>query len=786
MFDIPKRRTKKEDMSLIKKSYSSPKQTTTTIKGGSSLLDKIKLVIMNVERFLGHLKDEHILIRNEKDLIRYMDKVLENGVISIDTETTGLNPMTDDIAGICIYTPDEKGAYIPINHIDYITQVKIKNQLSIDFIRNQFERIKDIDVIMFNANFDIRVLKHKIGWKDAYCTWDCYIAAKLLNENEPSNALKKLHQKYVLKGKEDAFKFDELFKDIPFTMIPLKTAVLYAGHDPVITYELYEYQKKYLREDNEREDMRNLYWVFKNIEMPCIDAIVNMEDNGISFDMNYQQELSIKYHKLLDDKLKEIYTEIDKYKNQIAFERWNNQAKLDDPINISSPTQLSILFYDILKIGVIDKKTPRGTGEDILKQIDIPLAKLILEYRGLEKLISTYIDKLPNCVNPDDGRIHCTFNQYGAKTGRMSSSEPNLQNIPSHNEDIRKMFIASPGYLLMSSDFSSQEPKCLAALCRKQGDSQMYDTFMANKDLYSEIASKSFNTTYEECLEHFPKDTPIKKKSNKWYYATLDDYDKLADGKTDTYNDGKERRTQAKSILLGVLYGRGEDSIAAQLGCTVDKAKQIKESVFKAFPAIKQFEESSLDMARDIGYVTTVCGRKRRLPDMQLDEYEFSYKNGYKQSDDILDFDDEEVITELPEREIRRYLTRLHNCSNYKQRNGILKDLNNNGIEVVSNGGKIANATRQCVNSRIQGSAADLTKLALIELNKSEELKNLGFRLLIPVHDEVIAECPEENVKECSRLLAETMSKAAEKILEMPIKCDVEITKKWYGDKIAI
>lgn len=448
MFDIPKRRTKKEDMSLIKKSYSSPKQTTTTVKGGGSLLDKIKLVIMNVERFLGHLKDEHILIRNEEDLIRYMDKVLENGVISTDTETTGLNPMLDDIAGICIYTPGEKGAYIPINHIDYITQIKIKNQLSIDFIRNQFERIKDIDVIMFNANFDIRVLKHKIGWKDAYCTWDCYIAAKLLNENEPSNALKKLHQKYVLKGKEDAFKFDELFKDIPFTMIPLKTAVLYAGHDPVITYELYEYQKKYLREDNEREDMRNLYWVFNNIEMPCIDAIVNMEDNGIKLDLEYQQKLSVKYHKLLDDKLKEIYTEIDKYKDKIdKYKKGNHklylhpdstvdknnikgyskvikECKLDDPINISSPTQLAVLFYDILKVGEIDKKTPRGTGEDILKQLDIPLAKLILEYRGLEKLISTYIDKLPECVNPNDGRIHCTFNQYGAKTGRMSSSDP--------------------------------------------------------------------------------------------------------------------------------------------------------------------------------------------------------------------------------------------------------------------------------------------------------------------------------------------------------------------------
>lgn len=809
LFDIPKRANKKDDMSLIKKSYKvSPFKTTATIKSGSSLLDRITSIKVNVARNLGHLADEHILIRDESVLKEYIDSCINNKVISIDTETTGLDPMLDDIAGICIYTPNEKGAYIPINHINYITNEKIKNQLSADIILEQFKRIKDIDVIMFNANFDIRVLRNQLGWKDAYCTWDCYLAMRLLNENEHSNALKKLHQKYVLKGKEDAFKFDELFKGIPFTMIPLNTAVLYAGHDPVITYEFYEYQKQFLNDTTDRQDMKDIYWVFNNIEMPCIDAIANMEDNGISFDMNYQQELHDKYTNLLDTKLKEIYTEIDKYKDKI--DEYNNgyheevinpsgqgqsfddvktgrlikNKPLDNPINISSPAQLSILFYDIIKVGEIDKKKPRGTGEDILKRIDIPLAKLILDYRGIEKLLSTYIDKLPNCINPNDNRIHCKFNQYGADTGRMSSSDPNLQNIPSHNKDIRKLFTASEGYVLMSSDYSQQEPKCLSALCRQQGDSQMYDTFMQDKDLYSEIASKSFNTTYEECLEHFPKDTPIKKKGNKWYYATLDDYDKLADGQNDVYADGKERRTQAKSILLGVLYCRGVPSIAKQLGCSVEKAQEIKDSVFKGFPAIKRFEETSLDMAHTIGYVTTVCGRKRRLYDLMLDEYEFEYINGQKQSDDLLDFDDEDTETEIPEHIKRRYISRLNRCRSYRDKQKVIESLKEDGIKVIDNSIKIASATRQCVNSRIQGSAADLTKLALIELNKSEELKRLGFRLLIPVHDEVIAECPEENMNECSRLLAETMSRAAEKILEMPIKCDVEITKQWYGEPV--
>lgn len=235
-----------------------------------------------------------------------------------------------------------------------------------------------------------------------------------------------------------------------------------------------------------------------------------------------------------------------------------------------------------------------------------------------------------------------------------------------------------------------------------------------------------------------------------------------------------------------VLYGRGEASIGEQLNCSTQKAKDIKASVFKGFPAIKKFEQDSLDMAYDLGYVTTVCGRKRRLPDLQLDEYEFKWKDGKPPQDDLLDFiEDEEVDTEISEETIKKYLRKLHKAWG-SQKRAIFEEANAEGIWIIDNGAKIADATRQCVNSRIQGSAADLTKLAMIKLNNNQRLKDLGFRLLIPVHDEVIAECPVENVKECSKLLAETMSKAAESILEMPIKCDVEITKEWYGDKLDI
>jgi DNA polymerase I-like protein with 3'-5' exonuclease and polymerase domains len=480
-----------------------------------------------------------------------------------------------------------------------------------------------------------------------------------------------------------------------------------------------------------------------------------MEDNGILFDMDYRQQLSEKYNKLLQEKLDEFYNGVSMYDKEIAeYKLKNPNHKLDDPINVASPTQLAILFYDIMGCESVDKKSPRGTGEDILKKLDNPIANAVLDWRSMSKLVDTYIDKLPNCVNPNDGRIHCSFNQYGAKTGRFSSSDPNLQNIPSHNKDIRKMFIASPGYVLMSSDYSQQEPKVMTQMCQ---DEKMINAYKEGKDLYAEIAALSFNTTYENCLEF------------------------RQDGTTNP--EGKARRSQAKSILLGVLYGRGVPSIAEQLGTTTKKAQAIKDSVFKGFPAIPKFEQDSLEMAQDLGYVTTLWGRKRRLPELQLEEYEFIWKDGTSPDDDVLDFDSEETIQEIPERTKRKYLTRLHNAWG-SQKQKIFEDANKEGIWIVDNGAKIADASRQCVNARIQGSAADMSKLAMILVGNDKRLKELGFRLLIPVHDELIAECPEDNVKECSERFAQLMSEAAKSKLEIPIKCDVEITKEWYGEGI--
>ena len=764
LFNVPKRAGREQDSTIAKKAKTKTRSTTTTIKG-SGVLGQINQIKATVEKNLGKFKDDYEIITTKERLKEYIDVCIANDMISIDTETTGLDPILDKIVGLCLYTPNEKAVYVPINHVSYVTGVKVENQLSESDVAEILQDIVTMNtyVVMFNAKFDIRVIRNQLGvYID--CDWDCYLAGRLLNENEESKGLKALHQKYVLDGKEDEFKFDALFKGITADKIPIKTFYLYAAHDAIITYELYQYQKQYLYydktcDDDARNGMNGVSWVFFNIEMPCVSVVCDMEDNGVKFDFEYQQKLSEKYNKLLEEKTAEFYNLCSMYDDEIeAYKSKNLNHKLDTPINIGSPTQIAILLYDILNIEPPDPKSPRGTGSAILQKIDNPIAKAILDYREMSKLVSTYIDKLPNCVNSKDGRIHCSFNQYGADTGRFSSSDPNLQNIPSHNKDIRKMFVASDGCVLMSSDYSQQEPKVMTQMC---GDPKMIKAYQEGKDLYAEIAALSFNTTYDNCLEFRPDGT--------------------------TNPDGKNRRSQAKSILLGVLYGRGVPSIAEQLGTTTKKAQAIKDSVFKGFPAIPKFEEDSLDMAYEKGYVTTLWGRKRRLPDLQLPEFEFKWKDGVRPDTDLLDFDDGDEVeeTNVPEDVQERYLKKLRNCY-FGQKRKIFEQANAEGIWIIDNGAKIADAQRQCVNARIQGSAADMSKLAMILVGNDERLKELGFRLLIPVHDELIAECPEENVKECSERFAMLMSQAAESGLSIPIKCDVSITKEWYGDSLNV
>ncbi len=751
LFEIQKS-TKAVDSAIIQKSKTKS-TVTTTKKSGGNVVNKIKSIEAMVETHLGKFRDETILIQDEQTLHDYIDKCISNGICGIDTETTGLDPLVDELVGVCIYTPNEKTAYIPVGHISYVTGQKIKNQLSLDCVGKELARLDGVDIDMFNAPFDIRFIKNHTGTR-LKCTWDAYLASRCLNENEPNKGLKKLHEKYVLHGVGDAFSFGDLFKGIDYRMVPIKTASLYAAHDPKITWEYADYQRNIFAT---RENLKDVFWVFQNIEMPIVDVVVDMEDTGVEFDMQYNAELKEKYHKILEDKLLDFQKAYHMYDAEIA--NYQGKVRFDEPINIASVPQLQALLYDIIGLkGPIDKKTKepsRSTSEESLKvNKDNAVVSAILEYRKFATIVSTFIDKLPECVNKKDGRIHCKFNQYGADTGRFSSQDPNMQNIPSHNKDIRKMFKATDGYVMMSADFSQQEVKGMAQMC---GDEGMIEAFRQGKDFYAQIASVAFNYPYEECLEFRPDGT--------------------------TNPEGKERRSQAKSILLGINYGRGAVSIAEQLGCTKQKAEQIKDDVFTGFPAIEKFEQDSFRMAEELGYVTTLWGRKRRLPDMTLPDYEFTWSDS-SESDDPLDFEDN-TPEEVPDEIVNKYMKKLRTCWGSQKRK-IFEEANREGVWIIDNTKKKADAGRQCVNARIQGSAADQSKLAMIALHDDARLKELGFRILIPVHDEVIAECPKENAKEVAERFAYIMSHSSGDKFTIPISCDVAVSERWYGEEIRL
>lgn len=292
-------------------------------------------------------------------------------------------------------------------------------------------------------------------------------------------------------------------------------------------------------------------------------------------------------------------------------------------------------------------------------------------------------------------------------------------------------------------------------MCRDEG---MIEAFKQGKDFYAEIASVAFGYPYEDCLEERP------------------------DG---TINpDGKERRAQAKSILLGINYGRGAASIAEQLGCSKQKAEKIKEDVFKGFPAIAEFERQSFEMAEDLGYVTTLWGRKRRFPSMLLPDYEFEWSS-VKFDDDPLDFsDEEEEVSEVPDELIDKWMRRIKQAWG-KKRNQVLAQAQiEDGLRITDN--TMSKDYTKIVNARIQGTAADQTKLAMIALHSNERLRELGFRLLVPVHDEIIAECPIENAKECKEIFKYIMEHSSGDKYTIPITVDIECSDRWYGESIEI
>lgn len=741
-------RPKVNDKELIKK--TKQKTTRTSVKGGN-IASIIQSIVAMAEAKLKHHRDDYITIRDLDSLHNYLDKAIADGECGIDTETDGLNPLTVNLVGVCLHSPSQKSCYIPVNHKSYITGTRTSNQLTESEIAEELMRFQNMrrhKWIMHNSKYDIRVLRHTMGI-DLDCYWDTMLAGNCIDENE-SHRLKDLHLKYCDSKDTESLTFDALFKGVTFDMIPIDTAVLYAAGDAIKTYELYQYQKKVL----ERADMKGPYNVFKNIEMPVVKVCCDMEDRGVCLDMEIANKLSEKYHKIKEERQAQADKALAMYKDLIDnYKMENPNHKLSDPLSLTSPTQLAILFYDILKLQSPDKKSPRGTGEEILQHFakgkEKNLCEAILGIRNVDKLLNTYIDKMPTIAHTD-GRIHCSYNQYGAKTGRFSSSDPNMQNIPSHNKEIRTMFKAQDGYVMVGADYSQQEPMVTSFLSQ---DKKMMQAFIDGKDIYSTIASLAFHKSYEDCKEFRPDGT--------------------------TNQAGKERRSQAKSIVLGILYGRQIPSIAEQLGVSTKEAQDIYDAVLRAFPQLADFIDESQEMARTVGYVTTAWGRRRHLTDMQLEPYEFSLAGDNPIGFDPLNFG-AEVSTEVPENLKKEYTKKLKNAYGWQKKNQVIEEARSRGIKIKDNGGFIAQAERQCVNARVQGSAADMVKLAMISINNDAEMKKLDAHLIIQVHDEVLVECPEENVNKVTERLSYLMRTAPSHLIDLPFKCDCDVMHNWY------
>lgn len=735
-----------------------------------SNLDKLNLIKDEVMRVLGHYKPNTLVIHSREELHKYIDACIKNKIIAIDTETNNsLDPITCLLMGGCIYTPFEKNCYIPVNHRNPITRERLDWQVTEQDIREEFQRLLDnnVYIIMHNGKFDYQVIKCTCGIS-IIPHWDTMICAKLIDENEQSAGLK---QQYIDKIDKEQEKYDieGLFKGVEYADVDPDIFALYSATDAYMTYKLYEWQKPII----DSADYKKIYNLFHNIEMPCVEVVAEMELNGIEFDTEYASRLNTKYTNKMEEIKEQINQEISRYRDKINAWRLTPDAnkkepkkgkngsisyskskneQLDEDINLSSPTQLAILLYDILGVEEGIGDTPRATGTEVLEKIDLPLCKLLIEYKELDKLISAFIVALPEKVNPKDGRIHCHFNQYGAGTGRFSSSDPNLQQIPSHNKEIRMLFKARDGYTLIGSDYSQQEPRMLANYSK---DENMINAYRQGKDLYAIIASKIYKNDY-------------------W-----DNMEKTQNG--DPNPEGKKRRGKCKGLLLGIMYGMGVASMATQINGTREEAQKIINDFYDSFPKVKKWVDKTISDAKKNGYVEDLWGRRRRLPDLLLQPFDITPVKGNQTTLSFNPFINcENKLDNTLQKIVMEYTKELENCKNKKDKDAVVAKALTNGFTVRDNGGFISRAERQCVNARIQGGSATMTKIAMNRLYRDEELRNLGFKLLIGVHDELIGECPKENADAVAERFTYLMKTAIEDVCDVPFKCDADICDRWY------
>jgi DNA polymerase-1 len=445
--------------------------------------------------------------------------------------------------------------------------------------------------------------------------------------------------------------------EIPFAEVGLEEAAAYSGEDADYTLRLYGR----LRDDLEAHAMLDL---LEEIEMPLVPVLADMEDAGIRIDLDFFEALGERFRGEIQQVQEEIY--------KLA----------GGEVNLRSVPQMRELLFDRLELPVIRKtKTGPSTDEGVLSELaaqghEIP--RLILEYRELDKLDGTYVSKLPALVNPDTGRIHTTFNQTVAATGRLSSSDPNLQNIPVRTtlgREIRKGFVPAEGCQFLSADYSQIELRVLAHLSE---DPAFVEAFRADRDIHRETAARIFGV----------------------------DPEAVSGG----------MRDQAKTINFATIYGQGPAALAGQLGISRAQAEEFIASYFERFAGVRRYLDEMKDQARERGYVETLLGRRRYIPEIRS---------------------------------------------------------RNPGVRGFGE--------RLATNSPIQGTAADLIKIAMIRLHDRLAESGTGARMLLQVHDELLLEVPEDAIEATRSIVRAEMEGAI--ALDVPLKVDIGFGGSWYESK---
>ncbi len=589
-------------------------------------------------------KNPYILIEDEESLKKLIDKLFSEKEIVIDTETTSIIPMQAKIVGIGLAAEKDEIYYIPLNgKIDSATVLLLLKPL----LENP-----NIAFIGHNIKYDMHVLlNHKITLRNI--GFDTMVASYLLNAHSNRHNLDLLT---LEKFGHEKIPIENLIgKKGQISMMDLAPRMVadYCGEDVDYTLRLKEVFEKELHE-------RSLWKLFSEMEMPLLPILFRMERHGIYVDTEVLSKLSSEFHTNLDALEKKITNFV------------------GEEFNINSPKQLATILFEKLQIPPPGKKTLTGfsTNAEVLETLsgDYPIVDLILEYRTLEKLRSTYIDALPEQINPETKRIHTTFNQSGTATGRLSSTNPNLQNIPIRRPEgkkIREAFKSAPGHSFISADYSQIELRLLAHLCE---DPHLIQAFKDNEDIHKSCAAMVFGIPLEEVTN--------------------------------------EMRSKAKAVNFGLIYGQQAFGLSKQLGISVKEAASFIEIYFKMYPTVKGFLEKCKENARQEGKAKTMFGRERLLPDIL-------------------------------------------------SKNGMLR----------------SQAERLAVNAPIQGSQADIIKLAMIEIDK-KFLKTTGKDFLVlQIHDELIFECPDNDLSSSAKIISNVMEEITP--LKVPLRVDISFGKNW-------